>query len=378
MIETIEIDLTDDQWRPPFTLSGTAWALIRAGRHVLGEERLVGVSPLELVDHKSRLVRAYAARLGNDQREALDGSGVTIVVCTRDRPRLLEGCLAAISLLQPMCAEVIVVDNASTERSSRQIAESFGVTVVSEPTPGLDRARNMGFHAASTNVVAFVDDDARVDKHFAGALGQIFDHAGIQAVTGLVLPAELETYPQQAFEMIEGGMRKGFRCQVFDRARVGLQAFRVGVGTNMAFRRELLDRLGGFDLRFDVGTRTKGAGDLDLFWRCLQAGVPVVYDPDVLVRHIHRRDRRGLLNQMRDNGTAYAAFLESRSNEWPDFAGSVRRERLRWHWSRHVVRPVSAIARREFLELQMAIFELLGSLQGGAALRSETLDRKAA
>ena len=372
MIDTIDIDLLDEGWRAPSLGGAKAWALVRAGRHVLGEEKLTGVSPQELVDHRARLVRLYSTRLGNEHHETLDGSAVTIVVCTRDRPRFLEGCLTAISQLQPTCAEVIVVDNAGSDESTPRIAEAFGATVVREPTPGLDRARNKGFRAVSSDVVAFVDDDARVDKHFAGALGATFEHAEIQAVTGLVLPAELDTYAQLAFEVIEGGMRKGFRCRVFERANVGLQTFRLGVGTNMAFRRELLDRLGGFDPRFDVGTQTRGAGDLDMLWRCLQDEVPVVYEPDVLVRHIHRRDRTGLLNQMRDNGTAYAAFLASRRIEWPGMARSVRREQIRWHLSRHVLRPVSALARGRFLELQMALSELSGSRRGKAAFAAET------
>ena len=373
MIDTIDIDLLEERWRPPSLRHDKALALIRAGRHVLGQETLTGVSPQELVDHRARLVRVYSSKLVADQREMMDGSAVTIVVCTRDRPRFLEGCLTAIEGLQPACAEVIVVDNAGTDGSAVRIAESFGARAVREPTPGLDRARNTGFRAASSEIVAFVDDDARVDKHFAGALATTFGHPDIQVVTGLVLPAELDTYAQLAFELVEGGMGKGFRCRVFERSGVGLQTFRLGVGTNMAFRRELLDRLGGFDPRFDVGTRTRGAGDLDIFWRCLQANVPVVYDPDVLVRHIHRRDRRGLLNQMRDNGTAYAAFLASRSTEWPGMARSVRRERVRWHWSRHVLRPIDAVSRGQFLELQMALSELMGSRRGKAALHSETL-----
>jgi len=373
LIDTIDIDLMEERWRPPSLRGEKAWALIRAGRHVLGEETLIGVSPQELVAHRARLARVYASKLVVDQEEILDRSTVTVIVCTRDRPKFLEGCLTAINRLQPTCAEVIVVDNAGSDGSALRIAESFGATAVREPTPGLDRARNTGFRAASSEIVAFVDDDARVDKYFAGALATTFEHPDIQVVTGLVLPAELDTYAQLAFELVEGGMRKGFRCRVYERSDIGLQTFRLGVGTNMAFRRDLLDRLGGFDPRFDVGTRTRGGGDLDMFWRCLEQNVPVVYDPDVLVRHIHRRDRRGLLNQMRDNGTAYAAFLASRSTEWPGMARSVRRERLRWHLSRHILRPMAAVSRGQFLEFQMALSELLGSRHGKAALHLETV-----
>ena len=372
MIESIDLDLADDEWQPPLTLSGKAWVLVRSGRHVLGEARVVGLSPSELFEHRTRLLRTYAPRLVSTRSEVLDGSQVTIVVCTRDRPRLLEGCLMAISSQEPKCAEIVVVDNAGTNPLTRDIAESFDAIVVAEPSAGLDRARNAGFRAASRPIVAYVDDDARVDRYFSGALGAAFRSPQIQVVTGLVLPAELDTFAQRAFEEIEGGMRKGFSPSIFERRRVGLQAFRVGVGTNMAFRRQLLEELGGFDPRFDVGTSIRGAGDLDMFWRCLNAGIAIVYDPNVLVRHIHRRDRLGLLHQMRDNGMAYSAFLESRRTEWPELAGAVNRERWRWHLSRHVMRPIAALLRGRFLEVQMALSELGGSRHGAAALRQET------
>jgi hypothetical protein len=77
----------------------------------------------------------------------------------------------------------------------------------------------------------------------------------------------------------------------------------------MAFRRELLDRVGGFDTALDVGTPSHGAGDLEMFHRVLVSGAVAHYEPSALVWHSHRRDRAGLARQLRDNGRAFGTYL---------------------------------------------------------------------
>jgi hypothetical protein len=83
------------------------------------------------------------------------------------------------------------------------------------------------------------------------------------AVTGLVLPAELESPAQVAFERY-GGMGKGFVPKTTRRAALAdrslLWASQWGVGTNMAFRRALFAEIGGFDPALDVGTPAGGGG----------------------------------------------------------------------------------------------------------------------
>lgn len=68
----------------------------------------------------------------------------------------------------------------------------------------------------------------------------------------------------------------------------------MGVGANMAFRRRVLEQLGGFDTALDVGTPSHGAGDLDMFHRALLSGATVRYEPVALVWHQHRRDMAAL------------------------------------------------------------------------------------
>ena len=66
---------------------------------------------------------------------------MTVAVCTRDRPVLLERCLAALRSVPPT-VRVLVVDNApSTDASARLVEARFpGFDYVIEPRPGLDHA----------------------------------------------------------------------------------------------------------------------------------------------------------------------------------------------------------------------------------------------
>ena len=83
----------------------------------------------------------------------------------------------------------------------------------------------------------------------------------------------------------------------------------LGVGANMAFRRRLLEEVGGFDTTLDVGTPSRGAGDLEMFHRVLSAGATIRYEPTALVWHQHRRDMTALRRQLYDNGRAFGVYL---------------------------------------------------------------------
>ncbi len=241
---------------------------------------------------------------------------VSVIVCTRDRPELLDGCLSALREQDHPQYEVIVVDNAPTRDDTARVAERHGATLVREPRPGLDWARNRGLAAARHDLVAYTDDDARPDPGWLTALARRFDEPGVQAVTGLVTPLELDTRAQLLFEEVYGGMGKGFTARrVEGRAlepAARLAAWRFGVGANMAFRREALERLGGFDTALDVGTPSHGGGDLDMFYRMLASGHVLAYEPGALVRHRHRREMSELRRQLRDDGRAFGVYLIKR------------------------------------------------------------------
>jgi GT2 family glycosyltransferase len=245
------------------------------------------------------------------------GPLLSIVVCTRDRTENLEGCLQALKRLDPLpqggAVEIIVVDNASTGSRTAELAHAFGVRCIREERPGLDFARNCGLAAARAPLVAYVDDDARPAADWAAVLIAAFEQNGVAAVTGYVAPAELSTHAQCLFEWVYGGMGHGVERKYYRRdllsATEFLQASACGVGTNMAFRRQVLLDLGGFDEALDVGGPAGGGGDVEIFHRLLARGCSLLYEPSAVVWHYHRREMAGLHCQIFDNGRSFGAYL---------------------------------------------------------------------
>ena len=75
---------------------------------------------------------------------------VYVVICTKDRPANLRECLSAVGRLDPMPDEVLVVDNTQGSRETEGLSRKFGASYVTEPVPGLSRARNRGLATESS------------------------------------------------------------------------------------------------------------------------------------------------------------------------------------------------------------------------------------
>jgi GT2 family glycosyltransferase len=245
----------------------------------------------------------------------------SVVVATRDRAAQLANCLASLLAMDHPRYEIIVVDSAPSSAAAHDLVARHADSPVAvrysrEEIPGLARARNHGVRVATGDVVAFTDDDVRVDRHWLSELTSAFSVApDVACTTGLSLPAELETRPQVWFEQF-GGFSKGFDRQVFDRdSHRGVEPlypYRVGwfgSGLNMAFDAAVLRRLGGFDEHLGAGTRVHGGEDLDAFLRIVLAGHTLVYEPRALVWHYHRRDLPALRRQLQGSGVGLSAVL---------------------------------------------------------------------
>ncbi|WP_346289900.1 glycosyltransferase [Sphaerothrix gracilis] len=253
---------------------------------------------------------------------------VTVAVCTRDRPEDIDRCLAAIMQLDYPRLDLLVVDNAPTNDATQEIiaAKYPQVRYVREPRPGLDWARNRAILEAKGEIIAYTDDDVVVDPGWVKALAQVFaENSDVMAVTGLVVPYELETEAQVLFEHY-GGFGRGFERKWY-RAKNGqavpwrlLGAGQFGTGANMAYRRSVFDIIGYFDPALDVGTATNGGGDLEMFFRVIKAKYTLVYEPQALIRHRHRRPYAKLKTQISNNGSLYAM--------WSSIAATYADQRL--------------------------------------------------
>ena len=240
-------------------------------------------------------------------------TSISLVICTRDRPEELARCLASLDEQSRRPDEVVVVDNASVSPRTRQVAEAAGVRYVREDRPGLDIARNTGLLAASSEIVAYTDDDTELHPRWLERLVAAFDAEHVMAVTGLVLPARLDTRAQWVFEARWGFGRGYDRTDFgpdFYRAKrpYGCPAWVIGAGANMAFRRDVVGAVGLFDERLDVGA-AGCSGDSEYWYRLLAAGWTCRYEPSAVVFHHHRTAMPGLASQIHHYMRGHVAAL---------------------------------------------------------------------
>ncbi|NEK94477.1 glycosyltransferase [Modestobacter muralis] len=251
-------------------------------------------------------------------RARVDGSLLTVAICTRDRPADLERCLAAVDGLTIGVAEVLVVDNAPSDDRTEEVAQHHSrARYVQEPRRGVGWARNRALLEARTPLIAFIDDDVLVEPRWAETLLMAFNaHPDTSVITGMVAPAELSTRAQVVFEAT-GGFGRGYqhrRLQAAstspkDTAAAVYHIGAMGTGANMAFRRDRLIAVGGFDPALGPGTPTSGGEDQEALCRLLTCGDLIVYEPAAVVRHRHRRTMAELRGQRRSDGAGSASLL---------------------------------------------------------------------
>ncbi len=346
-------------------------ALVRRNGEPVGWVRL----PLADGRCSSAEIRAALGRLRFPPPRTIapaPGPMVTVAVCTRDRPEDLAACLHSLERSDYGSFEILVVDNAPSSEATRLLVERRAgrVRYVREPRPGLDWARNRAISEAHGDIIAFTDDDVIVDPGWIRALVAAFGtDETVAAVTGLVLPSELETEAQVLFERYRS-FGRGFVPRRVAPARGRPLALRYGAagdygtGANMAFRRSLFARVGVFDPALDVGTPTRGGGDLDMFFRVLKEGHVLVYEPRALVRHRHRRSMEALRSQIADHGVSFSSYIVRSALAYPDERLGFARLAC-WWWTKTALRvlwpratPASALRRLGLAELRGCIVGL--------------------
>ena len=235
---------------------------------------------------------------------------ISIAVCTRDRPNHLKRCLDGFMALANDHQEFLVIDNAPSTNDSQKIAAEYGdrVRYILEPRPGLNIARNRAIQESRHDIILFNDDDAVPDPNWHRALTKNFSDPKIMSVSGLTLPVELLSWEQEYFERLSP-FQKGFTRRRFtgNRNSAG-QAGQVGAGANMAFRKEVFDRVGLFDEALDAGTLTKSGGDAEMFGRILFNGFDIIYDPSAVSWHTHRSGNQELHKTMYGYGVGIFAM----------------------------------------------------------------------
>jgi GT2 family glycosyltransferase len=299
-----------------------------------------------------------------DKEESIPDIRATIAICTRNRTEDLKHCLPALTKLPDRGQEILVVDNApSTDDTKNLVAQYPSVRYVLEKRKGLDIARNRAIKEASNDIVAFIDDDAIPDSNWLDALLRNFDDPLVMCVTGMTMPLELETKAQEAFEYYNS-FGKGFHKKRFSFTRSNpLNAGNVGAGANMALRKTYLAETGLFDEALDSGTPTQSGGDHEFFARVLLAGYHIIYEPEAINWHRHRRTWKEAVNAIKGYGVGVYAF-------WTKLFFIEKQYSILLFpkgWLLHTQLPnlyKSIFRRRDHYPLSFILAELQGCLKG--------------
>jgi glycosyltransferase involved in cell wall biosynthesis len=309
---------------------------------------------------------------------------LSVAVCTRDRSAALKRCLESLLSLQHRYRfELLIVDNAPSDQSTADLVKRFPeARYVLEKYSGLNFARNRAWREATGDIIAYLDDDVVVDSGWLAGLQEAWaENPDASAFTGLVMPLSLDARAQVLFEK-KNGFRRGFDKKRFGQELPGNPLYPCGAGIfgagcNMAFRREILRELGGFDEALDTGAPLPGGGDLDIFYRIIRAGHVLVYEPSFMVFHEHRASDSALRRQYYTWGLGFMAFVEK--NYRSDVAERTRFRRLVLWWiSDQILQLKQALLRKHVLPFSMVFAEFCGGIVGIFGEYSRSLRRVAA
>jgi glycosyltransferase involved in cell wall biosynthesis len=217
---------------------------------------------------------------------------VSVVVCAYNAERTIDRCLASLAVLNYPDYEVIVVNDGSRDRTL-EIAERYPFCrILSQPNRGLGVARNVGAEAATGEIVAYTDSDCVADPDWLNYLVAKMEASGLAVCGGPNFPPPEVSLVPAAVAVAPGGPT---HVLLSDEVAEHI------AGCNMAFRREALLRLGGFDPIF------RAAGDdVDVCWRFQDAGFVIGFSPAAVVWHFRRNTVRAYCSQQRGYGKAEA------------------------------------------------------------------------
>jgi O-antigen biosynthesis protein len=223
----------------------------------------------------------------------------SVVICTYNGSATIRKTLEVVQELAYPNYEVIVVDDGSTDVTAKIVRE-YGVRLISTANQGLSEARNVGFRAATGEFVVYLDDDAFPDPDWLNYLAASFLETEHVAIGGPNVEPPESGLVATCVANAPGGP---VHVLITDELAEHIP------GCNMAFRRKVLEAVGGFDPQF------RAAGDdVDICWRIQERGWTIGFSPAALVWH-HRRDAiLKYCKQQRGYGRA-EALLEAK---WPE------------------------------------------------------------
>ncbi len=243
----------------------------------------------------------------------------SVIIATRDRAPLLASTLEALSRQDwPADAfEVLVVDNGSVDDTQHVVAAAartapMPIRYLSEPRPGKSNALNTAVTYARGDQIVFTDDDVLPSHGWLAAYARAFAQTGADFAAGRILPLWEAPAPRWLTPELYGVLAiadGGTERRVLSNGAADVV---MPIGANMAVRRHVLDRVGGWNPELGKLQGTLRTGeDHEFALKMSAAGFVGVYEPEAIVQHRVAADRlrRAYFRQwFGDNGAIVAAL----------------------------------------------------------------------
>lgn len=247
---------------------------------------------------------------------------LTVLICTHNRASLLERTLASLnqaSRLSNWHADILVIANACSD-STDTLLENYKtestkkgwlpLTSLVEEKPGKSNALNCAIPKLQSDIIAFEDDDQRVDNNYlAGICAAADAYPDATMFCGRILP-DWDGSESDWFHDTGPYRVYPFPVPRFDEGNTPHSIGKDGPipgGGNLFIRREVIDRVGGFSEELGPkGHNLSGGEDIDFVLRALNSGEQLVYIPNIIQYHHIDPDR------LRMNYLIKKSFLRSR------------------------------------------------------------------
>jgi GT2 family glycosyltransferase len=264
---------TDEWWGGGFAVEDWAFGLVDAAR-----------TPKPAL-HRVARVFTEAPFPAEEQQH---WPKVSVVVCAYNAADTIDECLTSLGRLNYPDYEVVVVNDGSRDNTGDIARRHTCATVIDTPNNGLSAARNTGLHHSSGAIVAYTDADVRVGEDWLTYLVQPFLTSDVVGSGGPNVAPPDDPWMAQCIARAPGGP-----THVLLDNRIAEHV----PGCNMAFRRDVLLEVGGFNPIY-----RRAGDDVDLCWRVQARGWKIGFAPAALVWHHHRATIRGYWRQQAGYG----------------------------------------------------------------------------
>jgi glycosyltransferase involved in cell wall biosynthesis len=248
---------------------------------------------------------------------------VSVVVCTHNGARTIRSCLEGLRELDYPSYEVIIVNDGSADETA-EIAGLFPFRLITTENRGLSCARNTGMDAASGEIVAYIDDDARPDPQWLQYLAWTYLNSDYAAVGGPNIPPPEDGPVAECVANAPGGP---VHVLLTHRDAEHIP------GCNFSFRKDRLMSINGFDPRF-----RKAGDDVDICWRFLDRGWKIGFNPGAMVWHHRRSSFQAYFKQQANYGNAEALLRAKWPSKYNSFGGVTWTGRL---YGKGLTRPLA-------------------------------------